>query len=97
MVHVDRPVFSPNKIQGMIRGRGVGEVCDHNKGLGLSHSPHQREICTEGLLGRHALGMLGRTLDRPNLHTTKITYISNYTVASRYCHCWHDYLSPHDN
>ena len=30
--------------------------------LGYPHSPHQREFCTEGLLGRHALGMLGRTL-----------------------------------
>ena len=29
---------------------------------GYPHFPHQREFCTEGLLGRHALGMLGRTL-----------------------------------
>ena len=32
------------------------------KFLGYPHSRHQREFCTEGLLGRHALGMLGRTL-----------------------------------
>ena len=25
-------------------------------------SPHQREFCAEGLLGRHALGMLEKTL-----------------------------------
>ena len=30
--------------------------------LGYPHSPHQREFCTEGLFGRHALGMLGKTL-----------------------------------
>ena len=30
--------------------------------LGYLHSPHQREFYTEGLLGRQALGMLGRTL-----------------------------------
>ena len=26
------------------------------------HPPHQWEFCTKSLLGRHALGMLGRTL-----------------------------------
>ena len=30
--------------------------------LGYPHYPHQREFCTEGLLGRHALGMLEKTL-----------------------------------
>ena len=34
-----------------------------SKLLGYPQSPHQREFCSEGLLGRHALGMLGRTLD----------------------------------
>ena len=46
----------------MIGVHGVGGACSHIKAFWLSHSPHQREFCTEGLLGRHALGMLGRTL-----------------------------------
>ena len=53
------PVFSPSKIEGMIGGHGVSGVCSHFKTFGLSH---QREFCTEGLLNRHALDMLGRTL-----------------------------------
>ena len=41
----------------------LGGVCGHNNAYGLSLFPHQRKLCTEGLLGRHALvGMLGRTL-----------------------------------
>ena len=32
-----------------------------SKLLGCPHSPHQRGFCTEGLLNRHALDMLGRT------------------------------------
>ena len=55
-------VFSPSKIQGMTGGHSLGGACDHNKAHGLSLFPHQREFCTEGLLGRYALGMLGRTL-----------------------------------
>ena len=31
-----------------------------SKAFWLSHSPHQREFC---MLGQHALGMLGRTLE----------------------------------
>ena len=41
---------------------GTGGACGHIKVHRLSLFPHQREFCTEGLLGRHALGMLGRTL-----------------------------------
>ena len=33
----------------------MGGACSHNK---ASHSPHQREFCTEGLLSRYALGIL---------------------------------------
>ena len=55
-------IFSPSKIQGMIGGHGVGGACSHIKVFWLSPFPHQREFCTEGLLGQHALGMLGRTL-----------------------------------
>jgi hypothetical protein len=39
-----------------------GGACGHNKAYGLPLFPHQKELRTEGLLGRHALGMLGRTL-----------------------------------
>ena len=42
-------------------GHGMGGACSHNKALGLSHSPHQQEFCTGGLLGWYALCMLGRT------------------------------------
>ena len=55
-------VFSPSKIQGMTRGHSLGGACGHIKAHRLSLLPHQRKLCAEGLLGRHALGMLGRTL-----------------------------------
>ena len=55
-------VFSPRIIQGMTGGRGLGVACGHIKAFGLFPSPHQRKICSEGLQGRHALSMLGRTL-----------------------------------
>ena len=44
-------------------GHSLGGACGHIKAHGLSLFPHQRKLCTEGLLGRHALGMLGRTLE----------------------------------
>ena len=50
------------KFQGMTDRHTLGGVCGHNKAYGLSLFPHQREICPEVLLGRHALGMLVRTL-----------------------------------
>ena len=55
-------VFSPSKIQGMRGGHDLGGACSHIKALGFSPFPHQKKVCTEGLLGRHALSMLGRTL-----------------------------------
>ena len=62
VLYCDLAVFSSSKTQGMIGWCGVGEVCNHIKALGYPHSQHQREFYTESLLGRHALGMLGRTL-----------------------------------
>ena len=50
-----------------------------SKLLGCSHSPHQREFCTEGLLSRHALDTLGRTL------------YSNSFVLKSCCTCIHLY------
>jgi hypothetical protein len=48
------------KIQGMIGGCGVGGVCSHNKAFGLFPFPtSKRSLYIEGLLGQHALGMLG--------------------------------------
>ena len=47
----------------MTGGHSLGGASDHNKAHGLSLFPHQRKLCIEGLLGRHALGMLGRTLN----------------------------------
>ena len=55
-------VFSPRIIQGMMGARGLGMACSHIRAFGLFPFPHQRKICTEGLQGRHALSMLGRTL-----------------------------------
>ena len=47
--------------------------------LGYPHSPHQREFCTEGLLGRHALGMLGRALIY-NAHFFAIKHLQHYSL-----------------
>ena len=55
-------VFSPSKIQGTTVGHTLGGGCGHIKAFGISLFTHQRKFCTEGLLGRHALRMLGRTL-----------------------------------
>ena len=43
----------------MTGGHSLGGARGHIKAHGLSPFPHQRKLCTEGLL---ALGMLGRTL-----------------------------------
>ena len=43
-------------------GHGWGVAYGHIKASSLFPFPHQRKICTEGLLGRYALSMLGRTL-----------------------------------
>ena len=63
LAHAQTAVFSPRIIQGMSGGRGLGVACGHIKAFGLFPFPHQRRICSEGLQGRHALSMLGRTLD----------------------------------
>ena len=55
-------VFSPRLIQSMVGGRGLGVACGHIKAFGLFPFPHQTNVCSEGLQGRHALSMLGRTL-----------------------------------
>ena len=55
-------VFSPRIIQGMMGGHGLGVVYGHIEAFGLFPLPHQRKLCAEGLQGRHALSMLGRTL-----------------------------------
>ena len=49
----------------------------------VPHSPQQREFCTEGLLGQHALGMLGRTLKYllGGCHGNMICYSILYTCA----------------
>jgi hypothetical protein len=52
-------VFSTSIIQSMMGGHGLGGAYGHFKAFEL---PCQRNFCTEGLLGRHALCMLGRTL-----------------------------------
>ena len=49
--------------QGMTGGQNLGGATGHIKAIILLPFPHQRKVCTEGLLGRHALRMLGRTLD----------------------------------
>ena len=45
-------------------GQNLGGARGHSKTYmyELSLFSHQRKLCSEGLLGRHALGMLGRTL-----------------------------------
>ena len=51
----------------MAERRNLGGATGHIKAITLFPFPHQRKVCTEGLLGRHALCMLGRTLV-DNLH-----------------------------
>ena len=46
----------------MVGGRGLGVARGHIKAFGLFPFPHQTKIYSEGLQGRHALSMLGRTL-----------------------------------
>ena len=48
--------------QGTTVGHALGGGCGHIKVFGISLFAHQRKFCTEGLLGRYALCMLGRTL-----------------------------------
>ena len=57
-------VYFPSKFQGLTGGHCLGWACSHVKAFGSSPFLYQRKICTEGLLGRHALCtcMLGRTL-----------------------------------
>ena len=55
-------VFSPSKFQGMRGGHDLGGVHSHIKAFGFSPFPHQKKVCTEGLLGWHASSVLGRTL-----------------------------------
>ena len=43
-------------------GHGLGMACGHIDAFGLFPFPHQGKVCTEGLQGRYALSMLGRTL-----------------------------------
>ena len=63
-------------------GRGWGTAYGHIKAFDLFPFPHQRKICTEGLQGRHALSMLGRTLVL--IHCSQQTYI--YTYISQYAY-----------
>ena len=44
----------------MTGGHSLGGACGHIKAHGLF--AYQRKFCIEGLWGRHALGMIGRTL-----------------------------------
>ena len=46
----------------MMGGHGLGVACGHIHAFGFFLFPYQRNVCAEGLQGRHALSMLGRTL-----------------------------------
>ena len=77
ILHVRISLYTVFKVQGMIGECGVGGACSHIKAFGLSSFHIKREFCTEGLLGRRALGMLGRTL----LHYTLVnSYTYMYSV-----------------
>ena len=45
-------------------GHSLSGACGHSKTYEISLFPHQRKLSSEGLLGRHALGLLGRTLEQ---------------------------------
>ena len=53
---------SPSELQGMMGGWNLGGATGHIKAITLLPFPYQRKVHTEGLLGQHALCMLGRTL-----------------------------------
>ena len=86
--YASHSVFSPGMFQGMSAVYGWGMACGHIKDLGLLPFPHQRKICTQGLLGRHALSMLGRTLTLvsvPFAHKTKVCYFNFKMCAKSLC------------
>ena len=56
--------FSLGRIKGMTGGIARVELVSTSKPFRLLPFPYQRETSTEGLLGRHALSILGRTLDQ---------------------------------
>ena len=74
----------------------LGGARGHIKAHGLSLFPHQREFCNEGLLDRHALGMLGRTLCN-NIITYYVTLLYEvsalkwglHDVSATIKNCWH--------
>ena len=71
---------------------GLGVVCGHIEAFGLFPFPHQRKICTEGLQGRHALSMLGRTLQHNDVAVSPSTSVAteggpadNEIICKVYC------------
>ena len=62
-----------------MEGHSLGGACGHSKAQELFLFPHQRKLCTEGLLGRHPLG---NAWDREN--TARITHDNYCTPAHTY-------------
>ena len=55
-------VYSPRKIQSLLGEHDLGMACGHIKAFGIFPFHIKAKSLFEGLLGRHALRILGRTL-----------------------------------
>ena len=76
----------------------MGGAYSHFKAFGLSPFPASRECCTEGLLSRHALDMLGRTL-----HNICVPFSPGYGIQTQACivvtdrYCMHGLIDGYMN
>ena len=55
-------VYSPRKIQSLLGEHDLGMACGHIKAFGIFPFHIKAKSLFEGLLGRHASRILGRTL-----------------------------------
>ena len=81
-----KSVFFPRIIQGTMGGHGWGMAYGHIKAVDIFPFPHQRNIHTEGLQGRHALSMLGRTLHWSFYKNLVVINVLTFSRASRQLH-----------
>ena len=73
---LDQQCVFPNQTlrHDMMKGYDLGGASGHIKAITLFPFAHQRKICTQSLLGQHALCMLGRTLQQLR-HAHYIVYL----------------------
>ena len=87
-------MLSPRIIQGKMGGHGLDVVCGHIEAFGLFPFPHQRKTCAEGLQGRHALSMLGRTLQHNHVAvSTSVATEGGPADNENFCKLWKVYCT----